>query len=333
MSNIIILLVIFDYNLIQPMMKKLIAIVFISCLAFVACDNSSNNFNSNSNVSAVPESAIVEQTYQKILYIIGSSFNSASCNVGYTSGVCKMYLGSQQGSANPFFANVAYSVFMPIQGYTEGQNEDGVLSNFRWGSGDHYGAKSISADWTPKGSGSGTFKVTLIKNNAGEIVLLISIKGSGWEYYDNVQLNDKMLNRIVELLQGDVNLIPKAVADTTNQVDSLVDGYSDEFNQDESFYVVPISVYDDYEACVNQFSEEQELHESIGMLNLSEFHSFDKKSGYMIYYGPFNTQEDCVNFLKGLAVSKKGVYGLLASQERKRVQVSPNGTVTERILE
>lgn len=285
---------------------------------------------------SVPESVTVEQTYQKILYIIGSSFNSAACNVGYTSGVCKMYLGSQPGNANPFFANVAYSVFMPIQGYTEGQNEDGVLSNFRWGSGDHYGTKSISADWTPKDSGSGTFTVTLIKNNAGEIVLLVSIKGSSWEYYDNVQLNDKMLKRIVELLQGDVNLIPKTVADTTNQADSLGDGYDDAFAQDESldqgepFYVVPISVYDDYEACINQFSEEQQLHESIGMLNLSEFHSFDKKSGYMIYYGPFITQEDCINFLKGLAVSNKNAYGLLASQDYRRVQVTANGNFTER---
>ncbi len=311
-------------------MKKNSLLLFICFSILFACNNMGGGNASPPVDQSVPESRTVEQNYQKILYIIGSSFNSAACNVGYTSGVCKMYLGSQPGNANPFFANVAYSVFMPIQGYTEGRNEDGVLSNFRWGSGDHYGTKSISADWTPKDSGSGTFKVTLIKNNAGEIVLLISIKGSSWEYYDNVQLNDQMLKRIVELLQGDVNLIPKALADTTNQTDSLGDGYDDSFAQDESYYVVPISVYDDYEACINQFSEEQQLHESIGMLNLSEFHSFDKKSGYMIYYGPFNTQDDCVQFLKGLSVSKKNAYGLLASQDYRRVQVTANGNVSER---
>ncbi len=316
------------------MMKKPIAILFISFFAIVSCDNSSNNFNSNSNVAAVPESVTVEQTYQKILYIIGSSFNDARCNVGSTSGFCKMYLGSQQGAAQPFFANVAYAVFIPIQGYSEAQNEDGTLSNFQYGGTDLFNTKSISADWTPKDSGSGKFLIKLIKNSSGEVVLLISIKGSSWEYYDNVILNDKMLKRIVELLDGDTAQIP-VVADTA-QINFGVDTLNSESEVgflDESFYVIPISISNDFESSSQMVEDMKQNDEMVDILNLEDYQSFDKKVGYMVYYGPFSNQNDCVNFLKGLAVSKKGVYGLLASQESKRVQVSPNGTVTERILE
>ena len=144
------------------------------------------------------------QKFEECLNIIGNEFSDGTAIVGETDGKASLYIyRNVTDEIDEWRIRVGYKVFIPIVSKVSDQyDEDGGLSNFRLEQGKFFGAKQLSADWSPKGSGSGKFSISIIKNRNSEYVVYVGILGSSWNYFDNVKLDKSSLDKLIVLLEG-----------------------------------------------------------------------------------------------------------------------------------
>lgn len=163
-----------------------------------------------------------ESTFEECIGILGTEFESGVAVVGQTDGpaLIQIYQTSSEGT-NEWRVRVTYRVFLPISGVSDIFTEDGELSNFIFEEGKYFGAKNLSANWSPDGSGDGKFTIAIIQNKRSDYVAYIGIVGKSWNYYDNVKLDSSALSKLVSILEGNPHYI--ATTDVINVRDSITE--------------------------------------------------------------------------------------------------------------
>jgi hypothetical protein len=146
--------------------------------------------------------------FEQSLEIVGTEFENAEVVVGQVPGAANLLIyRNVNQEIDEWRVRANYMVFLPYSGVSEVFTEDGGLKNFRFEKETLFGAKRLSADWSPAGSGSGVFTIAIIKNDNEDYVCYVGIKGDNFNYYDNVQLDSQTLAKMVEILDGKTSLI------------------------------------------------------------------------------------------------------------------------------
>lgn len=171
------------------------------------------------------------QKFEECLTIIGSEFSDGTATVGDTDGKAHLLIyRNVTEEIDEWRVRVNYKVFIPIVSEVSDQyTEDGGLKNFRLEQGKYFGAKQLSADWSPNGSGSGKFSISIIKNRKSEYVVYVGILGATWNYFDNIELDKTTLDKLIVLLEGQpleaqtATVEPIQNAENSNQVAEKID--------------------------------------------------------------------------------------------------------------
>jgi hypothetical protein len=94
------------------------------------------------------------------------------------------------------------------------------------------------------------------------------------------------------------------------------------------FYIVNIAAVPTEQAAMEQSQKLKQAGKPSGYLWIPNYASLSGAQMYSVYIGPFATQYECEVATETIKKEKPGSYGLLVSNENKRVQINGIGDVT-----
>jgi hypothetical protein len=94
------------------------------------------------------------------------------------------------------------------------------------------------------------------------------------------------------------------------------------------YYIVNIAAVPSEQSAIEQSQKLTQSGKPSGYLWIPSYASLSGAQMYCVYIGPFETQYECEVATETIKKEKPGVYGLLVSNENKRVQINGLGDVT-----
>lgn len=202
-------------------MNKIISFlsVTIALCLFVDC-NSNQNSQSNSQDQNQTKEVSAEESINKLIEVVGFTYYGGDAFVGSLSGDCSIIMTGTPAcymKAGGIAANVRYQVESLVLGYSNGDNETGKLVGIGFNGSGLFDTKQITADWVVETGGSrgARFEIALINGVKDLPVLFVGIKsaaGGNFEYRVNIDLNNEQLEKVVNILKGNVELMKQAKA-------------------------------------------------------------------------------------------------------------------------
>jgi len=135
----------------------------------------------------IDKSKRAEALYGQLLGLIGTGRLEGSCKVGSVRGDAYITLGPKGVSVN--YTALQYAAM-----------EAGYLENIRIVRNSD-GSNGLRADWINPNSGDGTLIIESFKEK-GDYVVYIGIHGSGWSYFDNLELHPERYQKFTSLLES-----------------------------------------------------------------------------------------------------------------------------------
>lgn len=96
------------------------------------------------------------------------------------------------------------------------------------------------------------------------------------------------------------------------------------------FYIINTQAVKDKAVAIRRVKELHDLGFSSGYLWIPDYASLSGAKMYSVYIGPFDTQKECEAATENYRRDHPDAYGLLVSQEKKRVEIRGVGKVKEK---
>lgn len=96
----------------------------------------------------------------------------------------------------------------------------------------------------------------------------------------------------------------------------------------EAFYIVNVAAVKTESQAITRSAELKNRGNPSGYLWIPDYASLSGAQFFLVYIGPYSTQYDCEVATEEYRKKQPDAYGLLVSQERKRVQINGIGKIT-----
>jgi hypothetical protein len=133
-------------------------------------------------------------------------------------------------------------------------------------------------------------------------------------------------NRILELKKGELDGKQKELDLKENEPSHNTTQTGQKSNND-IFYIINVNTVKTESEAKVKVAELKNQGNSAGYLWIPDYASLSGAQLYSIYIGPFSTQHDCEVATEGYRKKQPNAYGLLVSQDKKRVQINGIGKV------
>ena len=138
-----------------------------------------------------------------------------------------------------------------------------------------------------------------------------------WEMYEWESQSEKLkgLKFNIEFDKANHYLSTCTLTNKTNNT------ISNNINRKE-FYILNVSAVKSKSKAIEEVKKLTNKGYDASFLWIPDYNSLSKAEYYSVYIGPFNNQKDCELAVEKYRENVPGAYGLLVSQENKRVQIN-----------
>lgn len=255
------------------------------------------------------------KAYQKIEAEINKFLNNASW---LKENVSTTKLGTNQASS----PSPEYSHAIDHDEEDENSDEDDLIDQEEPETEEDEEDSSNANSVEPELTGHTFLKASIIA------AVMLAVLAGGWYVYNSLQKQeDSIANSIsTNALATSINPNPSPAPEPIKE-QNISQPNSNNAGATAQFYIINVAAYATESDAIQRANKLRESGYNAGYLWIPDYGSLSGARLYCTYIGPFSTQRECEIETENYRKKYPGAYGLLVSQEKKRVQINGLGKV------